>query len=925
MTQATQTQPSRHKIILPDIPVLCVNARQAAILTTEGEIRVVDHQKAKDIVKNDPVMVCHAPYTAKTLKTETLSHFDLLELFAFVHPAKFCVPTPVGLSQALGISPPESFDDYPISLMECAKGLLSDLRKDIWQAKANPLKIASVMGAQGNGWAWTPFIFEALGEKYDARIPVVSKLDLNVWKNLPEWSEEAPPPPPSHHPVTKEEAKKRLQDLLGTSAETRQQQLDYAETLTAAFAPKDQEDEPNLVLAEAGTGVGKTLGYLSPASVWAEKNQGTVWVSTYTKNLQRQVDQELDRLYPNEDLKDNKVAIRKGRENYLCLLNLSEAAAGASLAKNTKQAIALGIMARWTAATKTGDLVSGPDFPGWLNDLIGFQYTAGLSDKRGECLYSACDHYHKCFVEQSARRAQHAALVIANHALVMIKTADANEDSDLPLRYIFDESHHLFDAADSAFAGHLTARETYEMRRWIRGNEASGKTSRMRGLKSRAEDLISGDEKMLNDLTQILEQARHLTNYGWQKRLKENQPKGVTETFILKIYGQVYNRTQGQNHGYSLETETFPISEDLKKPTSDLKEKLKNLQTPMLSLATLLRKKLIDQSDTLEKDTRKRIDALCSSLRLKSQTLSAWIGMLETLEQQTTHTDFIDWMEIERFEGRTFDIGLYRHWVNPIIPFSANLKPHAHGIVMTSATLQDNTEDVEKNKQVALDRTGADLLTKHVIEKSYSSPFNYTDRTKIFVITDVQKNDIDQIASAYKTLFTASNGGAIGLFTAISRLRAVHEKINIPLSDKNIPLYGQHVDRMDTGTLVDIFREEENACLLGTDAIRDGVDVPGNSLRLIVFDRVPWPRPTILHKARREAFGKKQYDDMLTRLKLKQAYGRLIRRANDKGVFVMLDSMMPSRISDAFPKGVEIERVGLAEAATKIQDFLKTS
>jgi ATP-dependent DNA helicase DinG len=110
--------------------------------------------------------------------------------------------------------------------------------------------------------------------------------------------------------------------------------------------------------------------------------------------------------------------------------------------------------------------------------------------------------------------------------------------------------------------------------------------------------------------------------------------------------------------------------------------------------------------------------------------------------------------------------------------------------------------------------------------------------------------------------------------------------------------------------------------LLGTDAVRDGVDVPGDSLRLIVFDRVPWPRPTILHRARREAFGKKQYDERLARLKLKQAFGRLIRRAGDKGVFVMLDSMLPSRLYGAFPPGVEIEKTGLSDAAEQIKKFL---
>jgi ATP-dependent DNA helicase DinG len=114
---------------------------------------------------------------------------------------------------------------------------------------------------------------------------------------------------------------------------------------------------------------------------------------------------------------------------------------------------------------------------------------------------------------------------------------------------------------------------------------------------------------------------------------------------------------------------------------------------------------------------------------------------------------------------------------------------------------------------------------------------------------------------------------------------------------------------------------------LGTDAVRDGVDVPGRSLRLIVFDRVPWPRPDILHRARKEAWkkagaGANAYDDMLARLRLKQAYGRLIRRADDRGVFVMLDSRLPTRLLGAFPPGVSIERVGLAEAVTAVKAFL---
>src|SRR3546814_15734813 len=88
---------------------------------------------------------------------------------------------------------------------------------------------------------------------------------------------------------------------------------------------------------------------------------------------------------------------------------------------------------------------------------------------------------------------------------------------------------------------------------------------------------------------------------------------------------------------------------------------------------------------------------------------------------------------------------------------------------------------------------------------------------------------------------------------------------------------------MDVNTLIEIFRAEPDSCLLGTDAVRDGVDVPGRALRLIVFDRVPWPRPDILHRARRARFGGRAFDARITPLRLRQAFGRLVRPADDTG------------------------------------------
>ncbi|HYN46336.1 MAG TPA: helicase C-terminal domain-containing protein, partial [Allosphingosinicella sp.] len=179
--------------------------------------------------------------------------------------------------------------------------------------------------------------------------------------------------------------------------------------------------------------------------------------------------------------------------------------------------------------------------------------------------------------------------------------------------------------------------------------------------------------------------------------------------------------------------------------------------------------------------------------------------------------------------------------------------------------------------------------------------------------------DLAALAGAYARLIEAAEGGTLGLFTAIQRLRAVHARIADRLARAGLPLYAQHVDPIDTGTLVDIFRDDPHASLLGTDALRDGVDVPGHSLRLVVMEGVPWPRPTVLHAARRAAGGGTLYDDRVVRARLAQAFGRLIRRQQDKGMFVLLSAATPSRLLDAFPPGARVSRVDLAEAIARVR------
>jgi ATP-dependent DNA helicase DinG len=894
-------------IRLPDTPVLAAGFAGAAWLDSTGEVGLLSPADAARRVATVRPILCHGPATARRLGIERFACFDLLELFAFARPARFCLPTARGLAEALGLPLPRGLEDEVGALHQAMRALLAELAAATPDPRIG--RIAWTM-AKG-GWPWGPAVIAALGLEAAGE----RGTGLDVWQKLPDWQDYAPPPPPGSEPVEPGEARRRLAQLLGEGAEARPQQADYASAVAAAFAPRATEGEPQFVLAEAGTGVGKTLGYIAPASLWAERNDGTVWISTFTRNLQRQIDGELDRLYPTRARKAEKAVIRKGRENYLCLLNYEEAVR--ALQARPGDAAALGLVARWALASRDGDIAGG-DFPGWLVDLIGRGRSLGLADRRGECIYSACDHYRKCYIERSIRRGRRASMVVANHALTLIQASRAGEgESDLPTRYVFDEGHHLFEAADSAFAGHLTGLETAELRRWLVGADSG----RLRGLKRRIEDLVSADQGAAEALQALLEAARGLASEGWLRRIAEGAPVGPTERFLVEVRALVRARARASDNPHGLEADCTAPPPALIERAETLRGALEALLRPMRELTRRLANRLVDEAETLDTPTRQRIEAVTRGLKRRGESeVAAWRDMLAALGQATP-AQFVDWFAIPRIEGRDIDVGFYRHWVDPMVPFAAVVALPAHGIVVTSATLTDGRGAADRDWAGAEARTGARHLPS-AIRARVPSPFDYSRQTRIFIVGDIDKRDPDQVAAAYRALFLAAGGGGLGIFTAIDRLRAVHRRIAADLDSAGLTLLAQHVDGLDTGTLVDIFRAEENACLLGTDAVRDGVDVPGRSLRLIVFDRVPWPRPTILHRARKTAFGGSDYDDALTRLRLKQAFGRLIRRADDRGVFVLLDRQMPTRLASAFPEGVEIERRGLAETVAAARSFL---
>ena len=925
---------------MDSLPSTAVASGMGAVIGGEP----MDPAQALAALAAQPHLICHSAFFIERLGIATQSprasvraareqrHFDVAELFAFVCPARFATPTPAGLARSLALDPAADEED---TLRLIAQELLSRLAGKHYPLIRETAENASFL-ARAN-WPWAGPVMQAL-MKANPKLDVGSfATGLNAWDRVEEWEEDGGRAPGRQDPVSPEEAQRYLRDILGPQSERRPPQSAYAGAATFAFQPRQSREINNILIAEAGTGLGKTLGYLAPAYLWARKNNAPVWVSTYTKNLQRQLDQESARLIENPEERQGRIVIRKGRENYVCLLNMQEVF-GRLTAANPRTALLAALISRWARFTRDGDMVGG-DFPSWILSLFNdisldgesrglSAQSLGLTDRRGECIYSACPHYRRCFIERSVRAGRNASIVIANHALVLhqaavdhaLGVARTEEEEAAPggiRRIVFDEGHHLFDAADSAFSGHLTALETAELRRWIRGPEAERR--RGRGLADRIGDLLGEDEQGERLLQQVLRAALALPGPGWTRRVQAGQPEGLAEHFLTLVRSQVLARAEQNGTGYSLETDCLPLVEGLGQAAAELSGALLELKTPMSALATALAKKLDAEAEDLSTHDRGRIEAISRSLRRRGDLMvGSWIDMLRRLTEKRNPL-FVEWFDIAQSSGREHDVGLHSHWLDPTEPMALAVLRQADGIVITSATLKDRPPDVPDDWANAEMRTGAVHLPYPVRREGWDSPFDYAQASRVIVVTDVNREDMDQVAAAYRELFLATRGGGLGLFTAISRLRAVHKRLVSPLAEAGLPLYAQHVDPMDTGTLVDMFRAERDACLLGTDAVRDGVDVPGDSLRLIVLDRVPWATPTILERARREAFGGNSYTDMVVRLKIRQAFGRLIRRAGDKGHFVILDPRLASRFTTAFPAGVTVSRVGLVDALDMVR------
>ena len=708
----------------------------------EGGVEAVGRGQAIARAAETPMIMLNAPLVGNRLGYPDLSGLDLLELFAFVHPARFAVPTPRGVAHALGLAEPEGDGQAAAFLREAAARLLDTLAGD-WPERGGAW--ASAQALWRLRWPWAGAIAE--------RLPRPERDEPWLFSKLPEWEESGGRAQPRPIRLDLADTSDRLDRLVGENAEVRTGQRDYAAAAAAVFSPRAVEDQPNLLLAEAGTGIGKTLGYLAPASLWAEQADGAVWISTYTKALQRQLDRESVRLFPDPAERRRRIVIRKGRENYLCLLNLEDALQGGFAGR---AAILAQLVARWAAYSKDGDMVGG-DLPGWLTSLFRRAGAAALTDRRGECVYAGCPHYRRCFIERSARASHDADLVIANHALVMVNAARGRDGGQPPTRIVFDEGHHLFDAADSTFAAAFTGQEAIELRRWIVGPE--GKTrGRRRGLAARLMDVASYDEAGALALDAAVQMAARAA--GRRLAAADRRGHAARSGRIPARRGARHRLCPRHRPGCGLRPgdragRARPRSgrgggaggRGAGAAAAAAGRARQKARSGARGRARLARR----SGPRAGRGRGRRPRLAGADAAGAGSRCAARIG-------GPADPDFVDWLAVERVEGREYDVGLHRHWLDPTRPLAeAVLKP-AHGVLVTSATLRGGGAEWANAEA----RTGAGHLGRAADRFEAASPFDYAANSEVLVVTDVRKGDLPALAGAYARLIEAAGGGTLG-------------------------------------------------------------------------------------------------------------------------------------------------------------------
>ena len=662
--------------------------------------------------------------------------------------------------------------------------------------------------------------------------------------------------------------------------EARPQQIDFLKAVCSSF------NKDNITIAEAGTGVGKSFAYLIPAFKWAEKNKERVIISTGTINLQHQLlEKDIPVIQKLLGTKLKAVLV-KGRQNYLCLLRFNDRLQEAGLFDNEADFKAI---EKWLEVTKTGERSDLSFFPTW-------ELWSDICSESESCLGIKCPYRDKCFVIKSRKEATGASIIVVNHHLLFSDMEarmedDFNGTSILPnySRVIFDEAHNLENAATSYFSQSVNKGYILKV---------------MHQIYRRVKDRIFGI-------------YRFWSYYTEQKTKLESIPQQIA--VIISRTDDLEKVIQAN----VLMNDNSPVL-DMRSDSinaSDIYEAVGNLRNEVNDLFNII----TDIHEELSKMPDKEVknDKRMYETSIVKNKLSGIISMLnDFIANQETCINYIE-------KGKKYS-SLF------IAPLSVSetlreiIFNRLSNVVLVSATLS-----VNKSFEFYATRIGLHDVDRPVARFIFDSPFEYKKNVLLSIPSDLpepKSADYSQkLSDLIKNVLIISEGKGLVLFTSYSMLKTVYDLVRDDFSNAGITLFKQGDD--DNKKLLGNFFINKNSVLFATDSFWEGVDVPGESLSVLIICRLPFKVPSDpVIKARMELIEKNGGNSFLEYslpeavIKLRQGFGRLIRRKSDRGVILITDTRILSKFyGKIFFNSLPETRRDITSSdriCLKIEDFL---
>ena len=659
-------------------------------------------------------------------------------------------------------------------------------------------------------------------------------------------------------------------------------------------------NEGGVGLVEAGTGTGKSLAYLVPAARWAIRNGERAVVSTNTINLQEQLvgkDLDIARELLGEEF---KWALMKGRGNYISIRRARLAADSAPNLFPDDRSAELRALLDWIDRTEDGsrsDLPFVPSHDVWEE----------VRSETDACLRAKCPHFQQCHYQRARRAGAGADLIVVNHALffsdlaVRIVTENFSDSAVLPSykRVIFDEAHHIEDAATTRLGAETTrARMFRALSRIDRGGKgilasinaaltgvpASVTAQRLRKrIGSRARNLVDQARTALNEFFDLIEPWTE-ARVG-RGALRLGRPAGPGET------------------GGPEPTDEPAIAESLERVLITLGDLARELDS--------LAEQLGEQDDVLAAVEGRLLDLRGSRTRLENIDRALRFCLLPG---NADGPPLVRWLEVRRSSG-VRRVGNLVFAAAPV-ELGPTLATHLFGntetAVLTSATLATNKDFGYLRRRLGLG-VGADpeLLADaqpvdlNVAESVVDSPFDHTTQSLLAIPTDLPSPRDRDAADAYHRataqvvhdIAEITGGGVFALFTSHAALRAVATDLRDRGAEGRWPLFVQ--GEADRSALLRDFTRSSAAVLLGTASFWEGVDVPGRPLRALVIQKLPFRVPNEpMTEARIEVMEERGENSFWgymvpdAAMRLKQGVGRLIRTRTDRGAVLILDDRL---------------------------------